>query len=408
MQRRDTQRQSAVARQKCSEIGAGIGPQAIFGEECGQGFAAPGRFGQQQNAAGETGHKGLQGAQRVVGTTGDGNWRQGSGRAVGACAQDQPRMRPGGDKERLFAQKKIGRGQQGPAAFAGKHGVTRLRIAPETADRFGHVIVQADQRIAGQVVEQRCRFFKKQGQPVFDACRSDAVRYVFVDPGARRIAFEDFAKALAETGAALVVQWEFACRKQADFLNRVKGALGIDVEGLDVLDFVVEQVKPIRQRRTHREQIDQPAAHRVFAGRDNLGDMRVSGQRELGAELPGVESFAFLQEEGVGRQVGWGHQAVNRRRRRDQQHVAFAAHHAVERGQTFRDEIVVRRKAVIGQRFPVRQHAHAQAGRKPRYFFEQALGVASAGGQHGQQGALARHGGQLRDVQRVRRAGIGR
>jgi hypothetical protein len=34
--------------------------------------------------------------------------------------------------------------------------------------------------------------------------------------------------------------------------------------------FVAEQVEPVRQRGAHREQVDQAAAHRVFAGRHHL------------------------------------------------------------------------------------------------------------------------------------------
>ena len=49
--------------------------------------------------------------------------------------------------------------------------------------------------------------------------------------------------ALAEMGAPLVVEREFARRQQTDFRYRVERTLGIDVEGLDAFDFVVEQVE---------------------------------------------------------------------------------------------------------------------------------------------------------------------
>ncbi len=44
---------------------------------------------------------------------------------------------------------------------------------------------------------------------------------------------------------------------------------------------------------------------------------------------------------------------------------------------------------IVGQGFPVRQQAHLEAGRKPRDFLQQALGVGSAGGNDGEQAALA-------------------
>jgi hypothetical protein len=94
--------------------------------------------------------------------------------------------------------------------------------------------------------------------------------------------------------APLVVHRELARRQQAHFRHRENRALGIDVEGLDVFDLVVEQVEPVGQLRTHREEVDQPAADRVFAGRHHLRDVRVAGQRHLAAEPVGVQFLAFL------------------------------------------------------------------------------------------------------------------
>lgn len=45
-------------------------------------------------------------------------------------------------------------------------------------------------------------------------------------------------------------------------------------------------------------------------------------------------------------------------RGRHEQHLAFAARDGVERGQAFGDEVVVWRKAVVGQRFPIGQEAN--------------------------------------------------
>jgi hypothetical protein len=84
------------------------------------------------------------------------------------------------------------------------------------------------------------------------------------------------------------------------------GALGVDVEGLDALDLVVEQVEPVGQLRAHREEVDQPAANRVFAGRHHLRDVGVAGQGDLAAEFLGIELFALLELEGVGRQKAGG------------------------------------------------------------------------------------------------------
>ena len=145
-------------------------------------------------------------------------------------------------------------------------------------------------------------------------------------PDLRRVALEDLAEALAEVRAALVVEREFARRQQAHVRHRVDGALGIDVEGLDALDLVVEQVEPVRHRRPHREEVDQPAADRVFARRHHLRHVGVAGQRHLVAELLGIEPFALPEGEGVGGEEGGRRQPADRGRRRHQQDVQFAAH----------------------------------------------------------------------------------
>jgi hypothetical protein len=95
-------------------------------------------------------------------------------------------------------------------------------------------------------------------------------------------------------------------RQQAHFRHRIHGALGVDVEGLDAFDLVVEQVEPVGQLRAHREEVDQPAANRVFAGRHHLRHVGVAGQGDLAAEFLGIELFALLEREGVGRQKAGG------------------------------------------------------------------------------------------------------
>ena len=60
------------------------------------------------------------------------------------------------------------------------------------------------------------------------------------------------------------------------------------------------------------EKVDQATAYRVFAGRDDLGHMRVAGGGHLRLHLVGVEPFALLDEEGPCRQPGRRRHAVKR------------------------------------------------------------------------------------------------
>ncbi len=64
----------------------------------------------------------------------------------------------------------------------------------------------------------------------------------------------------------------------------------------------------------------------------------------------------------------------------------------------------MRRKVVVGQRFPVRQQAHLEAGREPRDFIQQPLRIRRAGSDHRQQPPLAL-AGQFGKRQRIRRTG---
>ena len=153
----------------------------------------------------------------------------------------------------------------------------------------------------------------------------DAVAHVLVQRRALRVALEHLAKAAAEARAPRFVERELARRQQPHVRDRVERALRVDVEGLDALDVVAEEVEPVGQRAAHREEVDQPAADAELAGRDDLRDVLVAGERELRAQRVDVEPRALLQEERERGEVRRRREPVERRRRRDDQHVALAA-----------------------------------------------------------------------------------
>ena len=155
-------------------------------------------------------------------------------------------MRACRNEELLFREKEFARRQQRSRAVAGKHLVARLRVPPESANRFRHIVVQAENGVFGQIVEESGGFLEEQRQPVFDSRRRRAGRNVAVDPRLRRVTFEHLTETLAETSAAGVVHGKFAGRKQADLGNRIERALRVDVESLDALDFIAKQVQPVR------------------------------------------------------------------------------------------------------------------------------------------------------------------
>jgi hypothetical protein len=184
-----------------------------------------------------------------------------------------------------------------------------------------------------------------------------------------------------------LVHREFAAGQQAHLGHRVQAALAVGVEGADAVDLVVEQVHPVGHQRAHGEQVDQAAAHRVFAGADHLGHVVVAGQRELRLQLGLVELLLDLELEGVAGQETtaapagtarwWRAPAPRRRRLRPCVAGCATAWPAA------RDQVLVRRKTVVGQGFPVGEQGAAQAGREERHFVEQALGVGGVGGDDG-------------------------
>ncbi len=228
------------------------------------------------------------------------------------------------------------------------------------------VAVQRDRGVVRQVIGQRCGRLEEQRQVILDAAGRDAVAHVLVQRRARRIALEHLAIAAAKARASRVVERKLARRQQPHVGHRVERALRVDVEGVDALDVVAEEIEAVGQRAAHRKEVDQPAADAEFAGRHDLRDVLVAGERQLRAQRVGVEARALLEKERERGEIRRRREAVERRRRGDDEHVALAARDAVERRQALRHEVVVRRELVVRQRFPVRKQRDLESGREPR------------------------------------------
>ena len=70
----------------------------------------------------------------------------------------------------------------------------------------------------------------------------------------------------AETGDRLLRQHHLAHRHQIQLLHRRGGALALRIKGTHGLQRVAEEVEADRGFRTRREEIENAAAHRIFAG----------------------------------------------------------------------------------------------------------------------------------------------
>src|SRR6185437_6396892 len=106
--------------------------------------------------------------------------------------------------------------------------------------------------------------------------------------------------------------------------------------------------------------------------------MAVASQSHLAAQRVQVKGFAASEKKSVCRKVLGRRHAVQGRGDGNDQYVAGAIDELVERGQSFGNEILMRRKSIVGQRFPIRQQPGSQLRCKKRYFLQQPLGGQSA------------------------------
>ena len=190
---------------------------------------------------------------------------------------------------------RVSGGEDRPFAIVLEEAVALARVVPEALESCVDLAVQHQHRLGAEVVEDRRRGVEEERQVVLDAGGGDAGADVLVDAHLGRIAFDLLAPACPERGARVLVHRELAARQQAHFGHRVEAALAVGVEGPDRVDLVAEEVDAVGHGRTHREQVDQSAAHRVLAGRDDLADVRVAGQRELRLQAGLVELFLVLK-----------------------------------------------------------------------------------------------------------------
>ncbi len=263
-------------------------------------------------------------------------------------------------EEILIAQEQLFRCEQRPFAICFQEFVPRLGIGPEALDRRVDVTDQREHGVFRQVLEQCRGFLKKQRQVVLDAGRCNAAADILVDHRLCRVAFEHFAPAAAECGTRRLVHRKFAPGQHAYFLDGIERTLRIRIEGTDRFNRLTEQIDPIGQCRSHREQINQAAAHRIFTGRHDLRYMGIAGQRQLRFQPRFVQCFALLEKERIGgKEGGWRH-AYQCGGRWHDQHIAMAILHFIQCCQSFRYQILMRRKRIVGESFPIGQQMTAQ------------------------------------------------
>ncbi len=121
-------------------------------------------------------------------------------------------------------------------------------------------------RRAVEIIEQRVHPILEQRQPVFHAGMAAA----FADSLVQRIVAFRRAEGCdithAEAADGLGDELEFGDRNQVERAHVQQRALGFRIEGADRFQAVAEEVEPHRLLEAGRKQIEDAAAHGVFAG----------------------------------------------------------------------------------------------------------------------------------------------
>ena len=124
--------------------------------------------------------------------------------------------------------------------------------------------LDSDRRVA-QIVEHRLEAVVKQRQPVLHAGMAAAFAHRLVERivALRRAEFGDISHAEAADGFG--DELEFGDRHEIEATHRQQCALGLGIEAADRLQRVAKEIETHRLVETGRKQIEDAAAHRIFA-----------------------------------------------------------------------------------------------------------------------------------------------
>ncbi len=163
------------------------------------------------------------------------------------------------------------------------------------------------------------------------------------------------------------VEEDLADRPEVDPGDLAERALGQGVEGADALEDLAEQIEPERLLGPGREDIENAAADRIFAGLDHGAAAPIAVTGKAFEQPLAIEPLARLGGEKPGAdRLGRRHPLDQRVDRGDHQPRApgAAAEQAGERIEPPRHDVCVRRDPVIGQAVPGRDRQDLEIGRE--------------------------------------------
>ena len=238
--------------------------------------------------------------------------------------------------------------------------VTTLLVALGDAGDEGRGGLPAGIRLqgqdaCGQIVEECRGRLEEQRQIVFQPARRAPLGDLAIHQAGLRVALEARPIALAKPGDRLLRQREFTRRQHPHPLQLLLRALRLRVEGADRLDLLIEEVDAQRDLAAHREDVEQGAAHRIFAVADDLGDAGIAGTLQSAPGRIQVQPIADRKDQRLPVHIPARRQALHQGCDRHDQHALLQARQAVQCQEPFRDQLRKGREDVVGQGLPVRE-----------------------------------------------------
>ena len=254
-------------------------------------------------------------------------------------------------------------------------------------------------RRAVEIVEQRIHPLLEQRQPMLHAGMAAAFADRFIQQivALRRAEGRDIAHAEAADG--LGDELEFRDRHQVERAHVEQRALGFGVEGADRFQAVAEEVEPHGLVEPGRKQIEDAAAHGVFAGLAHRrgtvvavvlqpGDDGVHRHDMAGRDRQRLRGDDFARRHAL-------HDGVDRGQHDQRLVAALQTRQPRQRGQPLRQDAAMRRYPVVGLAVPGRKLHDRQIWReefeRPRYLLHAGAVAADDRKAHRRRFWLRRH-----------------
>ena len=274
----------------------------------------------------------------------------------------------------------------------------RHRLFGEVIEAHGH---------ARQIVEQRLQVVVEQRQPVLLA----RVALPRADGLVERIVAGRAAKQLhvaaAEELLRLLAECDLAHRQQRELLHGLRRALRLHLEGLDRLQRIAEEIEAHRRRTAWREEIEDAAAHREFAGLHDGAAALVAHEAEPLRELAHIDALARRDRLDRPLQECARRHALQDGIDRRQHHggvLARAQAQLGERRDALGHDVSVGADAVVGHRVPGGNgddaHLRREEGERALERIEAAV-IARDMQKRARCRCMAGFGGKLREHERV-------